>query len=157
MTQTTHYQLNQWEAADQVKRTDFNADNAKIDAAIRAVDVKADGKAAQSALTALQTAVNGKGNCKIAFGSYVGDGNAEAAISLTFGFQPKLVLVVGDAYFLPMPWGADSAQAHASHSYTVNPVWRVDGVSWTLYHAYENPAYGMLNDKGKTYLYVALG
>ena len=29
--QTTNYQLNQWEPADQVLRTDFNADNAKLD------------------------------------------------------------------------------------------------------------------------------
>lgn len=35
--QTQHYGLNQWEAADQVLRTDFNADNAKIDAALRAL------------------------------------------------------------------------------------------------------------------------
>lgn len=32
--QTSSYGLSQWEATDQVKRTDFNADNAKIDAAL---------------------------------------------------------------------------------------------------------------------------
>ena len=32
--QTTNYQLNQWEPTDQVLRTDFNADNAKLDAAL---------------------------------------------------------------------------------------------------------------------------
>lgn len=32
---TTNYQLNQWEPTDQVQRTDFNADNAKIDAALK--------------------------------------------------------------------------------------------------------------------------
>ena len=32
---TTNYQLNQWEPTDQVLRTDFNADNAKIDAALK--------------------------------------------------------------------------------------------------------------------------
>ena len=31
--QTTNYELNQWLSIDQVVRTDFNADNAKIDAA----------------------------------------------------------------------------------------------------------------------------
>ena len=31
---TTNYQLNQWEPTDQVLRTDFNADNAKVDAAL---------------------------------------------------------------------------------------------------------------------------
>ena len=31
---TTNYQLNQWEPTDQVLRTEFNADNAKIEAAL---------------------------------------------------------------------------------------------------------------------------
>ena len=31
---TTNYDLNQWEAADKVLRTEFNEDNAKIDAAL---------------------------------------------------------------------------------------------------------------------------
>lgn len=33
--QTANYQLNQWTPEDQVLREEFNADNAKIDAAIR--------------------------------------------------------------------------------------------------------------------------
>lgn len=36
MTKTEHYQLNQWEPGDAVKREDFNADNAAIDAALAA-------------------------------------------------------------------------------------------------------------------------
>ena len=32
---TTNYNLCQWEPTDQVKRTDFNEDNAKIDAALK--------------------------------------------------------------------------------------------------------------------------
>ena len=32
--QTEHYGLNQWEANDQVRREEFNADNAKLDAAL---------------------------------------------------------------------------------------------------------------------------
>lgn len=34
MQQTSNYQLNQWEGTDRILRADFNADNAKIDAAI---------------------------------------------------------------------------------------------------------------------------
>ena len=34
MKYTKNYQLNQWDAADRVLRTDFNADNQKLDAAI---------------------------------------------------------------------------------------------------------------------------
>ena len=32
--QTANYALNQWAASDQVLRTEFNADNSKIDAAL---------------------------------------------------------------------------------------------------------------------------
>ena len=35
--QTQYYRLNQWEAADQVLRTEFNADNQKIDGALKAM------------------------------------------------------------------------------------------------------------------------
>ena len=34
--QTEHYKLNQWAAEDRVMRTEFNADNAKIEAALEA-------------------------------------------------------------------------------------------------------------------------
>ncbi|SFO96743.1 Microcystin-dependent protein [Oscillibacter sp. PC13] len=34
MQQTTNYQLNQWDPADRILRTDFNSDNEKIDAAL---------------------------------------------------------------------------------------------------------------------------
>ena len=44
MTKTTNYQLNQWDENDYVKREDFNADNAKIDAALQAL---AEGAAAK--------------------------------------------------------------------------------------------------------------
>ena len=32
---TEHFSLNQWQADDQVLRTDFNEDNAKIDSALK--------------------------------------------------------------------------------------------------------------------------
>ena len=43
---TTNYNLNQWEATDKVLRTDFNEDNAKIDAALK---TNADAIAAETA------------------------------------------------------------------------------------------------------------
>ena len=51
--QTANYQLNQWEPTDQVLRTDFNADNAKLDAALAE-------KAEVETVSALQTAVASK-------------------------------------------------------------------------------------------------
>ena len=37
MTKTTNYQLNQWAKSDRIMMDDFNADNQKIDAALKAV------------------------------------------------------------------------------------------------------------------------
>ena len=49
MTKTTNYQLNQWAKSDRIMMTDFNADNQKLDAALKAgadavaaVEAKAD-------------------------------------------------------------------------------------------------------------------
>ena len=52
---TPNYQLNQWEATDQVRRTDFNEDNAKIDAALEAnaQAIAAETEARTQAVTAL--------------------------------------------------------------------------------------------------------
>ena len=43
MNRTNNYNLCQWEETDRVQRTDFNEDNAKIDAAVKAVDRRVDG------------------------------------------------------------------------------------------------------------------
>ena len=54
---TANYDLCQWEATDQVLRTDFNQDNAKLDAALKSLS---DQKASQSALNALISTVSQK-------------------------------------------------------------------------------------------------
>ena len=82
---TEHYDLCQWEATDQVQRTDFNADNAKVDAALA-------GKAEQAALSALTERVAALEVLpQLATGTYTGNGAASRFISL--GFTPKALLV----------------------------------------------------------------
>ena len=66
--QTANYGLNQWAAEDQVVRTEFNEDNAKIDAALNSLGCIA--------------------------GFYKGDGKAGRLIEV--GFQPSAVLIVRD-------------------------------------------------------------
>ena len=66
---TSNYQLCQWEGTDKVLRTDFNGDNAKIDAAL-----------AEKA--------------EVVFGTYTGDGTASRVISL--GFTPEAVYLCGE-------------------------------------------------------------
>jgi len=55
---TQNYKLSQWSADDRVLHTDFNADNAKIDAALGTLSSQAAQKAEQSALNALQSTVS---------------------------------------------------------------------------------------------------
>ena len=62
---TPNYQLSQWERTDRVLMEDFNADNAKIDAAL----------AAQAGTLAAHTAeLTRKGNCQISTYTYRGTG-----------------------------------------------------------------------------------
>ena len=57
---TEHYDLCQWEPTDAVQRVDFNADNAKVDAALKSLSDQVVQKANQSAVNTLITAVNQK-------------------------------------------------------------------------------------------------
>ena len=84
--QTPNYALSQWERDDRVLMEDFNADNAKIDAAL----------ATQAALLAGLEAR--KGNCRIEFRSYVGTGQygPDYPTVITFSRKPLFVLIFGD-------------------------------------------------------------
>ena len=74
MQHTTNYNLNQWEDGDVVRREDFNADNAAIDAALKSVSDAAAGAA------------------RFYVGAYTGSGTSSRLYRL--GFQPKAVLVI---------------------------------------------------------------
>ena len=97
--QTANYQLNQWEAEDKVLRTEFNADNAKLDAALAAHDGELAAHAAaledkleSGDLSSLeQRAAALEGRAKLVTGVYIGDGQVSQKISL--GATPKAVLV----------------------------------------------------------------
>ena len=71
--QTINYGLSQWEATDQVLRADFNADNAKIDAAL---------KVAQDAAERPNFAMG-----------VLTDYDGTAAVTVDLGQQPKMVMV----------------------------------------------------------------
>ena len=70
---TANYNLCQWEATDQVLRTDFNQDNAKIDAALKGLSDSVP---------------------VIATGGYTGNGSATRTISL--GFTPKALVLCSE-------------------------------------------------------------
>ena len=120
---TTNYSLNQWVKSDQVRMQDFNADNAKIDAALAGLN---SGKADKSALSSLQSVVNDKAsasalsslqsslnnqisslqstvssqgtalslrNCCFVTGAYVGDGTEGESSVVTLNFSRKPVFI----------------------------------------------------------------
>ena len=100
---TEHFSLNQWQADDQVKRTDFNEDNAKIDAALNDLS----GGLAEKATTAALETVSKKLAAMpcLVTGTYTGDGTDSRLISL--GFQPKALLVMTDEGYSARPYTDD--------------------------------------------------
>ena len=74
---TENYSLSQWERTDKIQMEDFNEDNAKLDAAL---------KAETDARTALATQVAKRGNCRIEHFTYTGSGGTSTTI--TFSARP---------------------------------------------------------------------
>ena len=87
--QTPNYKLNQWSKSDRVQMEDFNADNAKIDAAI-----KAEATARASAVSTLNNKIAKCGNCKIVYQTYVGDGTYGPDHPKVFTFPSKPLLLI---------------------------------------------------------------
>ena len=164
---TRNYNLCQWVKSDKVLMEEFNADNAKIDAAIRAVDLRVTGlsgdKASQNDLDELAALVSGhtstlvkKGNCQIYTASYTGNGLYGSANprTLTFPGKPLLVAVNGEGGFSVMIQGIARSAAAFNTGYPLTVSWSGNSVSW--YHdgsAREDP---MFNHSGKTYQAIAL-
>jgi len=108
--QTEHLKLYQWEADDEVLRADFNADNAKIDAAVADLEQKLTSAAAeaQRKLDTVATEAQQKLDAaearldvakadkaalpKIATGSYTGN-SSPTGQTISLNFTPDLVAV----------------------------------------------------------------
>ena len=172
---TSNYNLNQWSASDRVLRTEFNADNAKIDAALA-------GKASASSVSSLQTTVNGlktskadktaldapkttvtqhtsslsgKGNCQLYTTSYTGSGacGADSPTSLTFPKRPMVVFVCsGRARMILFQGDLESwSESYTGSMADVTVTWSGNTVKW--YTGYAN---GQMNASGRSYQVIAL-
>lgn len=147
MQHTTNYNLNQWDADDRVTREDCNADNAKIDAALKTV---ANAAAA---------------GAKIATGSYVGTGayGSGNKNSLTFSFQPKLVVIgranamsAADTMIMVRGQGQVSNCGSNGGGNYCFATWSGNSVSWYATDSNNGSSYQM-NISGFTYYYIAIG
>ena len=92
---TTNYNLNQWEAADKVLRTEFNADNSKIDAALK--NLSNQDKALEEALNAQGVEIGKLGNCEIGFVEYISNHTygPDHPTRITFPRRPMAFIVIG--------------------------------------------------------------
>ena len=143
MQKTQNYQLNQYEPQDSFLRTDFNADNQKIDAALKGLYSQVKAKADQTALT--QGLAK---KCQAWFGSYTGDGTKERVLSL--GFAPKAVIV-------KKPDNYDTYGHTSEIDYA--PAMAFQGVQGNTLNVtpegFRVTDHGLVNNKGTTYIYIA--
>ena len=174
--QTANYDLNQWLSTDQVLRTDFNTDNAKVDAALAGLAETAAGKAEQTSLDALvaskaeQTAVDALSAQvaalpRIAAGTYVGTGTSDSSgpcrldFTDSLGRPPQLVVVrpqagMGDGLVLlqGMTESMDALSGNYGSGSNNTVSWSGASVSW-----YAEFAASQFNNKGTIYHYFAIG
>ena len=146
---TEHYQLHQWEPEDSFLRTDFNEDHEKIDTALN-------GLAEQNA--ALNDLVSQCGNCQVYTTSYTGKGSygENSPCTLTFPFQPALVMVIGNFSMGFAAFGADAViTMKGREGYSCNASWSNEGKTLTWYHTTADSA--QLNSSNWLYCVTALG
>ena len=141
MEQTANYGLNQWDAGDRIMVEDFNADNAKVDAALGDHEERVD---------ALETTCASLGNCLFYTASYTGNGGTA---SHTFPHKPMVVMIKTPytPYQLIFWQGQTSVYPIGANYYEVNLTWNGNTVSWSS----NNLDYGA-NQKGTTYHILAL-
>lgn len=155
---TQHYQLCQWEPGDKVERLDFNSDNAKLDAAIKAAaDVAEEGRA-------LGQAAYSPENRPLVVGTYVGTSELNlnygqlSSQKITLGFRPSMVLVWNPSvYTYNTSEGMASGIGMAIYGVPLARqmlVLEEDGFSVGLYMD-SSIAKPRLNVKGVTYSYIA--
>ena len=134
---TKKYALNQWVKSDPVQMAEFNADNAKIEAALM---VKAD----------------------IVYGTYTGTGNYGSASPTTLDFAdtlgraPRFLLIMSPSggtqmLLLKGMKGQYTQYDDMSRSYC-NITWTETGLSW--YNAYGTGT--QLNGNNVAYYYIAI-
>lgn len=168
---TEHYKLNQWNPEDKVLRTDFNADNVKLDAALAgkadasdltALEQRVDSKADSSALTALsQTvaghtgALAGKGNCQIYTTTYVGNGymGADYPNRVTFPRLPAVVFIASPTGVMSIFMPGQTAGVSIGGG---SPVLAVSWSGTTLTWSNHQNLGSQLNMKDTVYQVVAL-
>ena len=149
MNQTQNYQLSQWESTDRILMSDFNSDNAKLDAALKSHD---------AALAALEAGLTGKGNCQLWTTTYTGNGRygTSSRRSVTFPKQPLFVIITAAAGQIAF-WGFGQPMMTCIMTLNdpcswLNAAWSGTTLSWYS----DDSAFEQLNQSATTYTVLAL-
>lgn len=169
MKQTANYKLSQWEGTDRILMEDFNGDNAKIEAALKAQanTLATHGTALDamkthaatlsshtSSLAALNTAVSKRGNCQIEFITYRGTnkGIESNPKVLTFSHKPMAVFLYSNGkHFVWAARDSISVPNSGDGRNQVHFTWNDRSVSWYG----DNTSIGM-DDSYNTYSAMVL-
>ena len=164
--QTSNYGLSQWDATDAVQRLEFNADNAKVDAALDTLAGQVAEKVSTTDFSVLSqtveahaSAIAQMGNCTIQVLSYVGTGSSGQSTPTVINFpkRPVFFLVTGYQALL-VGFGAAGNQATLIVMNQYGTGCREADLVWSGNQAriwWQEPI-GQLNAEGKTYCVLAL-
>ena len=140
--QTQNYGLSQWELTDDVRMEDFNADNAKIDAAL--------------------ASKYGTDKQPFVVGNYTGTGEVGTALRIDLGFPPSAVIVIGRGLFGLAGRSGDTAIDASPFDRGTNNVLgftsnclSLTDTGFSLVKAYSSYD-ATLNDAEQSYVYIAL-
>ena len=175
MTQTTTYKLPQWEKSDRIVMADFNGMASKLETALVAHDTAIDGltsdKADKSTTNSLQTQVNAKaatsalnsavstletkinGKVSVVMGSYYGTGGTQR---ISLGFTPKAVWFQpksGNSGFSGFAASGFVAPGYPMRSSSGVDIASIDGTYLVVISSEENRV--AANRKNEYYHYVA--
>lgn len=160
MEQTTNYQLPQWEATDRILMEDFNGNNAKIDAAIKAeAEARAAADTAEAtARQALAGQVAKLGNCQLWTTSYTGteEYGVDNPTTLTFPKKPILAIIESGAGKPTFLFPRDGWMYNNESQWLNHLSWSGNTASWYIDSHTQASGSRQLNGKGITYYVTAL-
>ena len=159
---TANYNLSQWVKSDKVQMEDFNADNAKLDAAlgslsssVSSLQSAVSGKASASALNSLSATVGqhtaalaGKGNCSVLVLTYTATGfsGETRPNSISCPAKPVAVLIANNDCNVILMRGLPTASVRGKYGIDgiATAIWGDSSVSW-----YGSSARAQMNETGE--------
>lgn len=108
MQQTNQYQFNLIETTDAFSAAPLNENMEKAEAALQEVQEKAENDLAEQ-VAALTEAIAARGDCFFEVGTF--EGNSTANHTITLGYKPKLLILLGKQSTLKMMTVATASMA----------------------------------------------